>query len=195
MAKQLLVAIDVQNDFLKGGVLPYGYPKEDNLKKIMDYIHNFRLRGFEGPSKDYYLLATKDTHSADYHNSREGHFLPEHCIKGTRGHDTACFFTTSAWKAQRLEEVADKVILKKTFGTFEIVKWVEEFEKTECEEIDEIQLIGYDLAICVLANAVILRAAFPNKKIAVLKDLCGCVSKETFDAAIKVLECQQIEVF
>ena len=59
---------------------------------------------------------------------------------------------------------------------------------------DEIVLVGYDLGICVMSNAVLLRAKYPNTKMVVKTDLCGCVSEQTFKAACEVLKLQQIDL-
>jgi len=191
MSKKLLILVDVQKDFDKGGVLPYGYPEESNTGDVVGEAISWKY-----PPKNNILWLTKDTHDENYSETLEGKLLPvPHCIKGTDG-----------WKfvdedigqppsqSFTLSRMADKVILKRTFGTFEIVESIKEFEEEQCEEIEEIYLAGYDLSICVLANAVILRAAFPNKRIVVLKDACGDVNKDSFDAALTVLKNQQIEI-
>ena len=60
--------------------------------------------------------------------------------------------------------------------------------------ISEIEVFGYMTSICVVANAVMLRATFPNKKITLLQDLCGDIDEESHKAALKVLRNQQIEI-
>ena len=185
--RKLLVVVDVQKDFVEGGALPYGWPKESNTKKVLDFVGEFSKQ-----SNDNFIVATKDTHVEDYMETLEGKNLPvKHCIKNTPGWE---FVDEIKEKCVGIEYHLDDVFLKRTFGTFAIKDWIDKLEKDTCEKFGEIILIGYDLAICVLANAVILRAAFPDKKITVLKDLCGCVNEETFNSAIKVLECQQIVV-
>ena len=188
MSKKLLVVVDVQKDFVEGGALPYGYPTESNTKKVLDFVRDWCM---EDNALSHYMIATKDTHGEDYSSTMEGSLLPvPHCIKGSVGWQ----YADSTPDRDGIGWFADDEILKPTFGTFRIKEWVENFEKEECEPIDEIHIIGYDLAICVLANAVILRAAFPNKRIIVHKDLCGCVNEDTFKAALTVLSCQQIEI-
>lgn len=204
-----IVFIDVQNDFLKDGKLAFGYPKEDNLQKLVDFTNECIV----DPSNKIY--ATRDTHDktiyedagtlinfdecnrvdsttpingapiSGYLSTLEGQKLPvEHCIEGTDG-----------W------QVADKLmdvlvghatfVNKPTFGSYDLIDIInEDFD----EDPEEIILCGYDLSICVLANAVLLRAKFPNVKITVKADLCGDVDKKAFDAAMKVLEMQQIEI-
>lgn len=187
-----IVFIDVQNDFVKCGKLAFGYPVEDNLQKVVDYA---KQRADDADCKIY---ATRDTHKATkwiekdcaqvavgYLATLEGQKLPvEHCVEGTSG-----------WQIvdTLMEVLLGKAtfINKPTFGSYDIADIVaEDVEGT----LDEIVICGYDLSICVLANAVLLRAKFPNVKITVKADLCGDVDKNAFDAAVKVLQMQQIDV-
>ena len=193
-----IVFIDVQNDFVKGGKLAFGYPVEDNLQKVV----NFANECVADPKCKIY--ATRDTHEATkyifhfegdkkvsepqtgYFATLEGKKLPvEHCVEGDIG-----------W--QIVDSLMDVLlgkatfINKPTFGSYDLVGVMQEDFRTEDPE--EIVLVGYDLSICVLANAVLLRAKYPNAKIVVKANLCGDVDKAAFDAAVKVLQMQQIEV-
>ena len=193
-----IVFIDVQNDFVKGGKLAFGYPAEDNLQKVV----NFANECAADPKCKIY--ATRDTHEATkyifhfegdkkvsepqtgYLATLEGQKLPvEHCVEGDIG-----------W--QIVDSLMDVLlgkatfINKPTFGSYDLVGVMQEDFRTEDPE--EIILVGYDLSICVLANAVLLRAKYPNAKITVKANLCGDVDKAAFDAAVKVLQMQQIEV-
>lgn len=194
-----VVFVDVQNDFVRGGALPFGYPLEDNLPKIID----FAKKCVNDP--DCKIYATRDTHeksdslpeSADgtipekhvgYFATLEGKKLPvEHCIEGTDG-----------WIV--VDSLMDVIhthctfVNKPTFGSFDLCEIIDEdIKKNNCK-IDEIVVLGYCTSICVLSNAVLLRAKFPDMKISVMKDLCGCVSEESHRAALKALEMQQIDV-
>ena len=194
-----VVFVDVQNDFVRSGALPFGYPPEDNLPKIID----FAKKCVNDP--DCKLYATRDTHeksdslpeSADgtipekhvgYLATLEGKKLPvEHCIEGTDG-----------WNV--VDSLMDVIhthctfVNKPTFGSFDLCEIIDEdIKKNNCK-IDEIVVLGYCTSICVLSNAVLLRAKFPNMKISVMKDLCGCVSEDSHRAALKALEMQQIDV-
>jgi nicotinamidase-related amidase len=81
---------------------------------------------------------------------------------------------------------------KPTFGSFDLAEIIsEDFVDADLEEI---VLCGFVTSICVLANAVILRAKFPNAKITVLKDLCAGITENDHNAALEVLKMQQIEV-
>lgn len=194
-----VVFVDVQNDFVRGGALPFGYPLEDNLPKIID----FAKKCVNDP--DCKIYATRDTHeksdslpeSADgtipekhvgYLATLEGKKLPvEHCIEGTDG-----------WNV--VDTLMDVIhthctfVNKPTFGSFDLCEIIDEDIKRNNCKIDEIVVLGYCTSICVLSNAVLLRAKFPNMKISVMKDLCGCVSEESHRAALKALEMQQIDV-
>ena len=194
-----VVFVDVQNDFVRGGALPFGYPLEDNLPKIID----FAKKCVNDP--DCKIYATRDTHeksnsipeSADgtipekhvgYLSTLEGKKLPvEHCIEGTDG-----------WNV--VDSLMDVIhthctfVNKPTFGSFDLCEIIDEDIKRNNCKIDEIVVLGYCTSICVLSNAVLLRAKFPDMKISVMKDLCGCVSEESHRAALKALEMQQIDV-
>ena len=194
-----VVFVDVQNDFVHGGALPFGYPLEDNLPKIID----FAKKCVNDP--DCKIYATRDTHeksdslpeSADgtipekhvgYLATLEGKKLPvEHCIEGTDGWNVV----------DSLMEVIHThctFVNKPTFGSFDLCEIIDEDIKRNNCKIDEIVVLGYCTSICVLSNAVLLRAKFPDMKISVMKDLCGCVSEESHRAALKALEMQQIDV-
>ena len=194
-----VVFVDVQNDFVRGGALPFGYPLEDNLPKIID----FAKKCVNDP--DCKLYATRDTHeksdslpeSADgtipekhvgYLATLEGKKLPvEHCVEGSNG-----------WNI--VDSLMDVIhthctfVNKPTFGSFDLCEIIDEDIKRNNCKIDEIVVLGYCTSICVLSNAVLLRAKFPDMKISVMKDLCGCVSEESHRAALKALEMQQIDV-
>ena len=174
-----IVFVDVQNDFVKGGKLAFGYPVEDNVPKVVEFAKLCKDEGCK-------LYATRDTHNKEYMSTLEGKKLPvEHCIEGTDG-----------WMVDsRLMEVLDgfcTFVNKPTFGSFDLVDIIaEDFEN---EKLDEIIICGYCTGICVVSNALLLRAKFPNVKITIKKDLCGCVNETTHNAALQTAQCCQIDV-
>ena len=208
-----VVFVDVQNDFVKGGNLAFGYPAEDNLPKIID----FAKQCVADPNCKIY--ATRDTHEAtkmELHSDQmvpvsgylatlEGKKLPvEHCIEGTNG-----------WMVVNdLMAVLDGKVTyvnKPTFGSYDLVDIINEdfnetfqyAERLHCNvkclpkvggKLDEIIIVGYCTSICVLANAVLLRAKFPDLKITVMKDLCGDVNEAAHNEALQVFAMQQIDV-
>lgn len=175
-----VVFVDVQKDFVKCGKLAFGYPTEDNLQKVVGFAKQC------ADDADCKIYATRDTHDTDYMKTLEGQKLPvEHCVEGTDG-----------WQIvdPLMEVLLGKTtfVNKPTFGSYDLADIVaEDFGKNGPEEII---ICGYDLSICCLANAVLLRAKFSNVKITVRTDLCGDVDKAAFDAAVKVLQMQQIEI-
>lgn len=210
-----VVFVDVQKDFVKGGKLEFGYPIEDNLQKVVDFAKECVDAYCNDSTALARIYATRDTHEATelddagckstldalevgktptfhikitggYLATLEGQKLPiEHCVEGTDG-----------WQIvdPLMEVLLGKAtfVNKPTFGSYDLVEIIEEdFGKNGPNEII---ICGYDLSICCLANAVLLRAKFPNTKITVKTDLCGDVDKMAFDAAVKVLQMQQIDV-
>ena len=183
-----VVFVDVQNDFVKGGKLPYGYPVEKNTSKIIQFARECRAKG-------YALFATADTHKKETYltETLEGKNLPvEHCLEGTEGHKIVEGLVKDENRDVIIPE--GNIVDKATFGSFDLLYIIDDCFMRLSEPLDEIILCGYDLGICVLANAVILRAKYPDLKIVVRTDLCGCVNEQTFNAAYEVLKLQQIEL-
>lgn len=183
-----VVFVDVQNDFVKGGKLPYGYPVEENTSKIIRFAKECRAKG-------YALFATADTHKKETYLTKtlEGKNLPvEHCLEGTEGHKIVEGLVKDENRDVIIPE--GNIVDKPTFGSFELGYAIENYFSWIGEPLEEIILCGYDLGICVLANAVMLRAKYPDLRIVVRTDLCGCVNEQTFKAACEVLKLQQIEL-
>lgn len=197
-----VVFVDVQKDFVKNGALAFGYPAEDNVPKVVKFAKDCI-------SKGYAIYATRDTHEKTvydtdvhaipnaarnpestpirgYMTTLEGKKLPvEHCVEGTDG-----------WMLDdRLMEVLDgkcTFVNKPTFGSFDLAELIAEDFKDK--QLDEIIICGYCTGICVISNALILRAKFPNTKITLKKDLCGCISEITHNSALGTAQCCQIDV-
>lgn len=180
MGKKVIVVVDVQNDFVKGGALPFGYPQKSNTDDIVAYV----MRSLD---KGNFVFATRDTHHDNYLETLEGQKLPvKHCIHHTSGWELVDALQNAVEKEKII------AINKITFGTPLVAEYIRSLR--EEGEISEIEIVGYCTSICVLANAVILRSHFPNMKITVLKDLCGDIDEASHNAALKVLQNQQIEV-
>jgi len=200
-----LVCIDVQNDFISGAL------GSDAAKaitpKIIEYAQSRRARG-------YALYATRDTHQkttyeirandddrtdeqvaeAGYFTTLEGKKLPvEHCIKGTTGWQLA----DGLAKDQDGDVLipAGHIIDKLTFGSLVLPEALNGDFKIGYEEpLEEIQICGFCTDICVVSNALMLRAAFPDVKITILEDLCAGTSDEAHTAALTVMKSCQIDV-
>lgn len=168
--KKLLIVIDMQEDFVRGTLAnPAAEAIIPNIKdKISKYLAN---------NDD--VIFTRDTHTVDYLKTPEGAKLPiEHCIRDTKG-----------WLVvDELVQPGCRHINKRSFG---YKAWdYEDFD----QEYDAIELVGTCTSICVVSNALILKAEYPNIPITVDASCCACVSEETHKAALTVMECCQIDV-
>lgn len=168
----VLVVIDVQNDFIDGVL---GTKEAQAIvPKMAEYIKNF----------DGYVLATLDTHyDVNYLDTQEGKKLPiKHCIAGTPGHNI---------NKEIQDTIADKHgynIDKSTFGTLEFVN------DPLVKEVKNIYICGVCTDICVISNAMILKAANPEARIVVLKDLCAGTTPGNHAMALAAMAQCQIDI-
>ena len=171
-----LIVVDMQKDFIDGA-LP-----NPNAAAIVDAIAE-KIKTHVGP-----VIFTRDTHfDGLFEASLEG-ALPKHCVQGTDG-----------WMIDEKIVEASKgkftaAVDKTTFGH---VKWNDPEDPMLARVIaqaDAIEIVGTVAEICVAANAILLRAMFPDKKIVVYKDMIAGLTDEGKNAAIAVLKAQQIEV-
>jgi len=189
-----VVFVDVQNDFVKGGALAYGYPDESNTEKLIAFAHDCRVKG-------YALYATQDTHDEDYMKTLEGRKLPiPHCVKGTSGHEVVDLLHKDA--DGNVIIPYGRMIEKPTFGSFDLIDRIyndfgdeDDYSVGEYgEPLEEIILCGYCTSICIVSNALMLRAARPNTKITVRIDLCGDLDQTSHEAAVHVMRNCQINI-
>lgn len=173
---KLLVVVDYQNDFVDGALGFEGADKIDKgiASKVRDY----------GKGNVFYTL---DTHNSRYLDSREGKALPvEHCIIGSKG------WEVYGETANALNDVEAVRIIKKVFG---IAPWKmldDEFPANN--EVEAIELVGLVTNMCVISNAVIFQARYPNAQIIVDASLCDSFDKELHEKALDVLEGMQVKV-
>lgn len=144
--KNLLIVIDYQNDFVDGAL---GFAGAEKLEPFIVSKIDETLKDGDD------LVFTYDTHEKDYMETEEGKHLPiPHCLKGSKG-----------WELYgRLNEYKDKTVAsfdKPTFGSLELGKWL------EGKEYENITLVGLVSNICVISNAIMVKAALPNAHIIV----------------------------
>lgn len=165
-----LIVIDMQNDFVTGVLgSKEAVAVLSNVKKKIDaYI----AAGDE-------VIFTRDTHEENYLETNEGRHLPvPHCVKGTEG-----------WQVVKEIDCPDcKHIDKPTFG---YIHWSEQFKDSR---ISGIEIIGVCTDICVISNALILKAVFPEIDISVDASCCAGVTPETHRAALTAMKSCQIRV-
>ena len=164
--KRTLIVVDMQNDFID---MALGTPEAVSIvpnvrAKIEEYLKN----GDE-------VIYTRDTHPENYLETPEGRRLPvPHCIKGTKG-----------WEiADGLYKAGCKIIDKPNFGW---PYWAD-------EELEEVELVGLCTDICVVSNALIIKAAFPDAEVKVDSSCCAGVTPATHNAALETMRMCQVDV-
>lgn len=165
MTKTLIV-VDMQNDFIDGSL---GTKEAEAIvENVRRKIRTYQENGGE-------IIFTRDTHTEDYLNTNEGRHLPvKHCIKGTDG-----------WQiVDGLEIPNARYIDKPSFGW---MKW-DEFE------FEEVELVGLCTDICVVSNALIIKAAFPEINVTVDASCCAGVTPKTHKAALETMKMCQVNV-
>ena len=171
--QEILVVVDMQNDFVTG---PLGTPEARTiLPKVAEKVKNFPGR----------VLFTRDTHEENYPESREGKALPvPHCIRGTRGWEICPELETL-----RKEEPVDKPTFGST-GLGEVLRAADQYG----EKIGKITLVGVCTDICVISNALLLRAFLPEAEIAVDAACCAGVTPESHQTALRTMKACQIAI-
>ena len=169
----VLIVVDMQNDFVTG---PLGTPEARTiLPKVAEKVKNFPGR----------VLFTRDTHEENYLESREGKALPvPHCIRGTRGWEICPELETL-----RKEEPVDKPTFGST-GLGEVLRAADQYG----EKIGKITLVGVCTDICVISNAMLLRAFFPEAPIEILSSCCAGVTPASHATALAALAACQCRV-
>ena len=171
--RKILVVVDMQNDFIDGALgTPEAVAIVENVKA--------KIRAYDAAD----VFVTMDTHGPEYLTTQEGRNLPvEHCIKGSVG-----------WLVRRdIAELLDgaKVYEKPTFGSTALAKDIAEIA---AKEDIEIELIGLCTDICVVSNALLLKASMPEVRISVDASCCAGVTPEKHLAALETMRSCQIQV-
>ena len=163
--RKILIVIDMQNDFIDAAL---------GTKEAVAIVDAVKEK----------IMSTMDTHGENYMETQEGQNLPVmHCIKGTDG-----------WQirpdiAELLKEAT--IYEKPTFGS---VKLAEDLKALAVKEEIELELIGLCTDICVVSNALLLKAAMPEVRISVDSSCCAGVTPEKHLAALETMRSCQIYV-
>ena len=175
--RKYLIVVDMQNDFIEGAL------GNREAKAIVSNVVRLILAA---KAENRTVFFTQDTHDEGYMDTSEGRHLPvPHCVKGTDGwklHPDIAAYATDA----------DRVIQKPAFASLTLVDRLGG-TATDGRELD-IALCGVCTDICVVSNALLLRAFFPEAAIRVFEDACAGVTKESHDAALSVLRACHVEV-
>ena len=169
--QNILVVVDMQNDFIDGAL---------GTKEAQAILPNVErlVKDFNG--KIYF---TRDTHSENYMQTQEGKNLPvPHCIKNTNG-----------WEiAPSLIPYAKNIIDKPTFGSTELAN--ELILENKKEEIESITLVGLCTDICVISNAMLIKASLLECKIFVDASCCAGVTPQSHKNALDAMKMCQITI-
>ena len=168
--KKTLIVIDMQNDFIDGALgTKEAQAIVPNVKKK---IEEYKARGDE-------VIFTRDSHLEDYLETNEGkHLSIEHCI-----------FNTHGWEiTNELDTTGCIYVDKYSFG------WTGWRQFVEFFDFEEIELVGLCTDICVVSNALILKAQFPEIDITVDASCCAGVTPESHKAALLTMKMCQINV-
>ena len=175
--RKFLIVVDMQNDFIDGAL-----GTGEAVAIVPAAAERIRACRSAGDT----LIATQDTHGEDYMQTQEGRHLPvPHCIRGTAG-----------WQlrpeiAQALGEEAVRVE-KPAFGSVRLPELVAEMLAPG--ETPEFELLGLCTDICVVSNALILKARFPEAPMRIHADCCAGVTPAKHEAALETMRSCQVEV-
>lgn len=172
--KHILVVVDMQKDFVDGAL---------GTAEAVAIVPNVvkKIESFDGQ-----IFVTYDTHYDNYMETSEGRNLPvPHCIKGTPG------WELDAQVAKALEGKEYQAVEKNTFGSVDLPELV---ESAVGPRPFTVELVGLCTDICVVSNALLLKAAFPEAQIFVDADCCAGVTPESHKAALTTMKMCQITV-
>ena len=168
---KILVVVDMQNDFIDGAL---GTPEAQAIVgNVRRKIEQYRQEGGK-------VLFTRDTHTAEYLQTQEGKNLPvPHCIKGTPG-----------WEiSSALDAGGCEIVDKPSFGSLTLAELIH-----TKKNVTSVELVGLCTDICVISNAMILKARLPEVEILVDSSCCAGVTPASHANALEAMKMCQITV-
>lgn len=174
--KKLLIVVDVQNDFVDGAL---------GSKEAQAIVPNVvkKINEWDGD-----IIFTLDTHGENYLETREGKYLPvKHCIECTDGHRINQE-VLNAVHSKEGDKSYISTLSKRTFGSTALP------EVIRGADVDYVELVGLCTDICVVSNAMLLKAHYPEMDIAVDASCCAGVTPESHQAALTTMKMCQINV-
>ena len=170
--KRLYVVVDMQKDFINGSLGTR--EAQEMLPRMVDRLTEIQAR------KDTDIIFTMDTHGSDYLETQEGKNLPvQHCIKGTDGWQIAAALQVFAERAVAIVE-------KPSFG---YIGW-----QDIGKGYDEITMGGLCTDICVISNAMLLKAFFPEIRLRIDSTCCAGVTAESHNNALQSMKMCQMDI-
>ena len=172
--RKILIVVDMQNDFIDGSL------GTSEAQAIVNKAAE-KIKGFDGD-----IIVTLDTHFENYMETSEGTKLPvPHCIKGTEGH------RLNPKIENALNGKSYTTVEKLTFGSKELP---EILKNIVSDEEYAVEMIGLCTDICVISNALLLKAFNPEAEITVISDICAGVTPQKHLAALETMRSCQINV-
>ncbi|MBR6115177.1 MAG: cysteine hydrolase [Oscillospiraceae bacterium] len=175
----ILIVVDMQKDFVDGAL---GTPEAVAIvPAVAGKIRQYRAAGDV-------IIATRDTHGENYLETQEGRTLPVvHCVRGTPG-----------WQLDAAVEEAlgpDTIYIDKpTFGSLSLITQVGEYAALVGEENVNVEIVGLCTDICVVSNALLLKAAWPEMPIRLDAACCAGVTPQKHAAALETMASCQIRI-
>ncbi len=181
--KHILIVVDMQTDFVDGAL---GTPEAVGIvDKVVAKITAYAA------DPDGCIIATLDTHTPSYMNTAEGKHLPvPHCIKDTAGWQLDPCVKAALTAAATVGKTC-RLLEKPTFGSVELPAKIEELAAGEDFAVE---LCGLCTDICVVSNALLLKAHFPEVAISVDAASSAGVTPATHNAALDTMAMCQIEI-
>lgn len=171
--RKILLVIDMQNDFIDGAL---------GTKEAQGIVERVAEEIGKYPSQD--VFATRDTHESNYLDTQEGKNLPVvHCVRDTPGWELNPKITAVLGDARILD--------KPSFGSVELARLMAQLALSE--ELD-ITLVGLCTDICVVSNALLLKAFLPETPVSVIADCCAGVTPESHAAALNTMAMCQVKI-
>lgn len=178
---RILVVVDMQKDFIDGAL-----GTNEAITIVPRVIE--KIKKFDGD-----MIITHDTHGNNYLGTLEGRTLPVvHCIQGTEGwklHDEVFLAVNNRIRAGTANA---QVFMKPTFGSVELGKYLA--DKNTDENIEEIVLVGLCTDICVISNALLVKAFLPEVKVTVDAACCAGVTPESHENALRAMKVCQVNI-
>ena len=168
---KILAVIDMQNDFIDGSL---GTKEAENIvPAVAEKIKSFK-------NSENEIVFTRDTHHENYLSTMEGKNLPVvHCVKNTKG-----------WEISDKLDTSDCTIIEKpTFGSYDLAEFI-----AGNPQIDEVVLVGLCTDICVISNAMLIKAKLPEIKITVDSSCCAGVTPQSHENALSAMKMCHIDI-
>lgn len=164
--KKTLIVVDMQKDFIDGAL---------GTKEAVAIVENVKKKISMYQKNGDEIIFTRDTHQSNYMETNEGRNLPvEHCIEGTSG-----------WMIQEDLEVPGAIYIDKP--TFGYLGWKE-------YNLEEVEMVGLCTDICVVSNALIIKAIYPEIQVSVDASCCAGVTPMSHAAALTTMKMCQVKV-